>query len=205
MKVYHQVNGLFAVNTYYVVNEIDNTAVVIDGGVKAHKVLDFAREKGFTVTHMLLTHAHFDHSACSLELQKNGVKVGICEREKDGLKIPAFNLSEYFNIPFHPTACDFTFSDGEVLSINGIDFKVIATPGHSSGSVCFLAENRLFSGDTLMFETVGRTDLFGSSAVDLSESLKKLKELPDEISVYPGHGDPTSIKHEKLYNPFMPL
>ena len=205
MKIYHQVNGYLAVNTYYLVNEDNNTAIVIDGGVKAENIIDFSTKKGFKVTHMLLTHGHFDHSACAKNMQSAGVLVGINEVEKDGLSNPKLTLSGLFNIPYQQTSPDFTFKNGEELNINGIKIKVILTAGHSIGSTCFLVDNYLFSGDTLMNETVGRCDFDGGSFSELNESLKKLLLLPDETVVYPGHGEQTTIMHEKLYNPYMAI
>ena len=97
--------------------------------------------------------------------------------------------------------------DGEEVTIEDMTFKVVATPGHTKGSCCYYFEEAgmLISGDTLFEESVGRTDLPTGSMSTLTRSIKeKLADLPDDTTVYPGHGDSTTIGHEKAYNPFWP-
>ena len=97
----------------------------------------------------------------------------------------------------------YLLSGGQTITVAGIDFKVISTPGHSAGSVCYLAEGCLFTGDTLFRENVGRTDLPSGSWRQLFNSLKKLYVLPGDFTVYSGHGDDTTLSHEREFNPYV--
>ncbi|MBO5285962.1 MAG: MBL fold metallo-hydrolase [Clostridia bacterium] len=201
MKLFHTISGNFAVNTYYLV--VGNDAIVIDGGVDGEEVLSYARTNGFTVKYMLLTHTHFDHATSAKYLQDNGVKIVVSALEADGLQDDDLNASNYFGLKFEHLTPDITFNDGEVLDLLGLKIKCIITPGHSKGSSCFIVDNLLFSGDTLFNEGVGRFDLKGGSGRALLTSLKRLLALDFNYTVYPGHGEATSIEHEKIYNPYV--
>ena len=123
---------------------------------------------------------------------------------KDDLVI-SDNINEFtrlFGLPdTTPPTYDLYVNDGDVLSVGNLEIKVIHTPGHTEGGVCYLIDGKLFSGDTLFRECVGRTDLFGGNFKKLSDSIKnKLFKLDGKIEVYPGHGETTTIEHEKKYN-----
>ena len=100
--------------------------------------------------------------------------------------------------------CDVNFYEhGETLSLAGLTFTVLETPGHSWGSVCIRTEDVLFSGDTLFAGSIGRTDFPGSSPEAMEESLALLKAIPENLSVFPGHGESTTLSQEKKYNPYL--
>lgn len=183
----------FAANTYFLVS--NGAAIAIDPGQP--RALDFARKNGFSVTHVLLTHGHFDHIGGCAALGQAGAKIGCLAAERE-LILGNDNMGCAFGRPVPPFPIDFTFSDGDVLTLGGISLTVMATPGHTAGSCCFLADGALFSGDTLFARDVGRTDLPTGDERALSESLKKLAALPN-VKVYPGHGAPTTIEEEKKY------
>ena len=105
--------------------------------------------------------------------------------------------------PVPPFSVDFTFTDGEKLSLCGLDFTVIATPGHTPGGACFDCGDVLFTGDTLFLESVGRTDFPGGSSQQLMKSCKKLLALKGDRTVYPGHDEPTSLSHERAHNAWI--
>ena len=201
MKILQTVTGSLPVNTYYIV--VDDNAILIDGGVDGKKVLDFAQKNNFTVKYMLLTHTHFDHATCAKTLQDNGVKIYVNALEEHGLQNDDINLSKAVKVDFPHLYADATFNDGDVLDLLGIKIKCIHTPGHTKGSSCFLVDNDLFSGDTLFCECVGRIDLPTANGKEMILSLKKLMQLDDSIIVHPGHGEQTSIKHERIYNPYL--
>lgn len=187
----------FASNCY-LLTEDGKTAVAIDPGEET--VLIEAEKRGLTVTHVLLTHCHFDHIGGCLALQKAGAKVGCCKDELFQLQHQAEG-ARLFGLPPAPEFFpDFTFSGGDKLNFGGISFEVIATPGHTQGSVCFLAENALFSGDTLFQGSVGRCDLPGGDFRALERSVKVLYALEGDYTVYPGHGDRTTLSFERKYN-----
>ena len=95
------------------------------------------------------------------------------------------------------------YNDGDKISVGDINFEVIACPGHTVGGISLLCDGNLFSGDTLFKESVGRTDFGGGSFSQLEKSIKRLYTLPDDTVVLPGHGEQSTIGHEKIYNPFV--
>ena len=175
----------FASNSY-LITEDGERAVCIDPAQP--RILQEAKRRGLTVTHVLLTHGHFDHIGGIAALQKEGAKVG-CLYGEERLAI-ADNLSESFGegLEIEPFFIDFTVKDGEELELMGMKIKVIATPGHTAGGACYLAGDALFTGDTLFYGTVGRTDLPTSSYSALQASVKKLYALDGDYTVYAGHG-----------------
>lgn len=187
-------------NMYLVADEASKKAVLIDASSNIPELIEAAKD--YDVEYILLTHGHFDHimGLSSLKQALNAKAV----ISKDDLVI-SDNINEFtrlFGLPdTTPPTYDLYVSDGDVLNVGGLEIKVIHTPGHTEGGVCYLIDGKLFSGDTLFRESVGRTDLFGGNFKKLSDSIKnKLFKLDGKIEVYPGHGDMTTIEHEKKYN-----
>ena len=201
MKLYHLITGPLRVNAYFLVNEDTKEAVLIDCGENYKKIKQVEESNGFKVKALLLTHAHFDHSGCAKRLQDDGVRVYISALDAQKL-LNEDNLSGDFGRAFEYLTADKTIIDGDYITECGMTFKVIATPGHTDGSVCFLIGDMLFSGDTLFLESVGRTDFRSGSRADLIKSVKKLFELDGDYTVYPGHEDFTTLSHERKYNLF---
>ena len=161
------------------------------------------REKGLTIKAIFLTHAHFDHI-----LGVEGIKK-LCDapiyggkKDVDGFLDPEMNQSVKVNKQIS-IKLDHELEDGDEITVGSMTCKVIATPGHTPGGVCFYFEddNILFSGDTLFYETYGRTDFENGSSADMKRSVERLLKLPEETKVYPGHNDFTTIEHERKYNP----
>ena len=200
MKLYHLQSGPLNVNTYFLVND-EGQAVVIDSGENYKKVKSVEELYNIKIKAVLLTHAHFDHCGNAKKLQDDGAM--ICVSELDALKLlNDDNLSKDFGRKFEYLTADKTFNDGDLLDICGIKIKVIATPGHTDGSVCFLVDNLLFTGDTLFLGSVGRTDFKSGNRNDLVQSIKKLFALNGDYAVYPGHDEFTTLEHERKYNVF---
>ena len=153
---------------------------------------------------ILLTHGHFDHMLAADALRKKyHIPVYVHEKEQHLLGDPKENLSGLWSKPYTMQA-DKTVKEGDVLHLADFEIHVLATPGHTAGGVCYYipAEKALFSGDTLFCESYGRYDFPTSSGRELTASVKRLlKELPGDVTVYPGHNDETTIEHEKRYNP----
>ena len=202
MKLYHLVTGPLRVNTYFLVNEQTNQAVVIDSGENYKKIKQTEQSLGVKIEAVLLTHAHFDHAGNAKKLQDDGAKIYISKIDAPKLKNHE-NLSSDFGRQFEYLDADYTFSDGEKLKICGIEFEVIMTPGHTDGSATFIVGNAMFTGDTLFLESVGRTDFISGNRDDLVTSVKKLFALSGDYSVYPGHEDFTTLEHERRYNTFV--
>ena len=184
-------------NCYIV--EKDGIGLLIDPGMDTFKILKEA--EGIKIKYILLTHCHFDHIYSLNEIRDSKMVVGSekCSRNILDTKI---SLSGDRRLSDKP--CDIIMSDGEKRSFDRIYVKCIYTPGHTDGSVCYLIENNLFSGDTLFSGSVGRCDLPTGNIKDLENSVrKKLYKLPDSVTVYPGHGWSTSIGFEKKNNGYF--
>lgn len=175
---------------------------VIDPGADTDKIYSEIYKNGYKVKNILLTHCHYDHMGAAKALkERTGAKIGILDVEAEGYLSPAVNLSSHFGVFVPQPLPDFTFSDGDVLKSGKYEFKVIHTPGHTRGSVCFLSGLSLFSGDTLFYRSYGRFDLPTGNFADIVLSVDKtLLSLDDDIDVYPGHGRETKIGFEKKYN-----
>ena len=206
LKIEKIVLGVCQTNCYFVYVEGTDTALVFDPADRGNYIYDTLSEKGFQVAAILLTHGHFDHIWGVEELQKlSGAGVYACEGERALCEDADLNVSERVGRPCTVKA-DFYVRDGEEITIEGITCRLIATPGHTVGSCCYYFEDAgiLLSGDTLFCESVGRTDLPTGSMSALVRSVReKLLPLPDEVKVYPGHGESTTIGHEKKYNAFL--
>ena len=202
MKLYYFSSGPLKVNTYFLVNEDTKDAVVIDSGENYNLVKKTEKEFGFKTGAVLLTHAHFDHAGNAARLQREGARVYVGEKDAEKL-YNGGTLGEDFGRTFDSFKPDFTMKDGDKLSLFGIDIEVIGTPGHTDGSVTFKVGRSLFTGDTLFFESVGRTDFPTGSREQLVSSVKKLFDLYGEYDVYPGHEEFTTLSHERRYNEFI--
>ena len=197
--------GVFQVNSYLVTDEGSKEAVLIDAGGDYDATIKAAQELGVEIKYLLNTHAHMDHIAGDEELQrKNGVKVFL--NKEDEVMLGVFKqYLKMFGMPdYEVPKIDEYLEDGQELIFDNLKFKVISTPGHSNGGVSFLIDDILFSGDTIFFESVGRTDLYGGDYKKLENSIKtKIFTLDDNVKIYPGHGQPTTVGNEKKNNPYI--
>lgn len=198
--------GVCQTNCYFVYREGSSKVIFIDPADYGDQIFKAMKDNGFEVAAILLTHGHFDHIwGCSRLRQLTSAPVYAYEGEEDVLLSSDLNVSAGAGRACTVKA-NTLLKDGEEVTIEGMTFQVIATPGHTKGSCCYYFEeaDMLISGDTLFEESVGRTDLPTGSMSTLVRSVKdKLFVLPDDTVVYPGHGDSTTIGHEKKYNPFI--
>lgn len=178
----------------YIVYEADRPdALLIDPGDNAPDILGELRAHDLTPVLILLTHGHWDHIGAITAIQDQyGTPIAMHRNDHGMLEgnVPPMDMDKYL-------------SGAEVLQIGGFDIQVIHTPGHSAGSVCYLIDGVLFSGDTLFQGTIGRTDFPDSSPQAMKHSLEILKQLPGVTKVYPGHGPSTTISMERKINPWM--
>lgn len=198
--------GALAANCYLFSCPETKKAMVVDPGGDGKKIYRWILEQGLKVEYILLTHGHMDHIGAVDELKEllGDVLVGIHSADAGMLTDGRKNLSSYFGQGLAFQKADLLLSDGQELMVGKERVKVIATPGHSPGSVCFLCSDGLISGDTLFAGSIGRTDFPGGSMNQLLDGVrKKLLILPDDTRVFPGHGEETSIREEKQFNPFL--
>lgn len=198
--------GMCQTNTYFLYVEGNSDAIVIDPADRGDLLYDKLKGAGLEPKAILLTHGHFDHIWGVEKLKElSGAQVYASEDEDDFLKDADANCSAGCGRPCTIEA-DYLFKDNEVISLCGIEIKVLKTPGHTKGGCCYyIAEEKfLISGDTLFSESVGRTDLPTGSMSTLIRSInEKLMVLPDDVKVYPGHGCTTNIGYERDNNPFL--
>lgn len=198
--------GSMGANCYLYACMESKKAALIDPGAGGKQIQQWVLEKGLKVDYILLTHGHVDHIGAVDELRDllGDVSVGIHAGDAEMLTDAKKNLSSYLGSPVVLQKADFLFQDGQELAIGKQLLKVISTPGHSPGGVCFLSPEGLFSGDTLFAGSIGRTDFPGGSFDQLLQGVKeKLLLLPDDTRVFPGHGEDTTIGEEKRDNPFL--
>ncbi len=194
--------NIWMTNCYLV--EGEKGAVVIDPGYKRDAILDFLKENGNKERLILLTHGHFDHIGGADYLrQETGVKIGIGALDEPALSDNELNCAVNFKRTLPAFSADYLYNDGDKISVGDLEFTVIACPGHTVGGISLLCDGNLFSGDTLFKDSVGRTDFQGGSFSDLEKSIKRLYTLPDDTAVLPGHGEQSTVGHEKYYNPFV--
>lgn len=194
--------GLIKTNCYLL--KTDKAAVVIDPGFDRESVHEFLNGNVDKERLILITHAHFDHIGGAENLRsKTGVKIGIGRLDAPALSNPTLNLSDTFHAHIAPFRADVLFEDGEKFKVGDMEFKVILTPGHTAGGVSYLSDGCLFSGDTLFENSIGRTDFPGGDIKTLKKSVKRLVALPGDTSVYPGHGNFTTVAREKENNMFV--
>ncbi len=194
----------FGANAYALTQD-GKSAVVIDpsGG----KVESELIKRGLAPAYVLLTHCHFDHVGGVAVLQQSGAKV-LCSAKTKALIGTSADLFDMAGMPRVPFTVDETFDENEEKLLCGMRIKAIPTPGHTSGSVCYLVTDNeggryLFTGDTLFLGSIGRTDFPTGNIGDLRASLKRLSALDGDMPVYPGHNEQTTLEHERKNNPFM--
>lgn len=207
MQIEKIVTKSYGTNVYICRDETTNKCVVIDPGTDADIIMKFIDDNSLFVEHILLTHGHFDHIMAAKTIsEQTGALISAHADERELLGDPYKNFSFQATQEEYGLNPDVLLNDGDTISFGGTSFKVILTPGHTKGGVCFYNEQDgvLFSGDTLFRESVGRSDLPGGDATEIEHSIRnKLYTLPPETTVYPGHSRKTTIAHEMSANPHV--
>lgn len=197
--------GALQVNCYIVEDTETGDIAIVDPGDNSTALKKLVSEKSEKIKYILLTHGHFDHIGYAKELkEQTNAKVVISKLDEPLLADNRLNLSlPFFGTPIPTATADVTLNDGDEIMLGCTAIKYIATPGHTQGSGCYIADNSIFTGDTLMKMSMGRTDFPTSSNSDMSASLKKLYNLTENYTVYPGHGGVSTLDYEKQYNPYL--
>ena len=199
MKVHTFPYGALGGNCYLCINDKGTDAVIVDPVAPPDYVLK-NHPKGLKIHYILITHCHFDH-LLSYNIWRDyaNIPTAILAEDAHGLVTPSVNLNGvFYGQPLSYPKADILLKDGQVLSFGESTVKVIATPGHTAGSCCFLTESVLFTGDTLFAGGgYGRTDFPTGDDAALFASIRKLCALPEDTVIYPGHGDKDTIKNIK--------
>ena len=199
-------------NCYLVWDEAGQAALIDCGAFYPEEqkaISDFIAQKGLTLTRLLNTHGHFDHIfGASFVYDTSGVPIELCDAERQTYESSVEQMARFMHRPIPlqlPPEARY-FKDGDTLQVGSLTARVIATPGHTPGGVCFYFEEEgvLFSGDSLFRGEIGRCDLPGGNEIQLIEGLRqRILTLPPEVQVLPGHGDATTIATERASNRYL--
>ena len=189
--------GQLETNCYIVTDEDTLECAVIDPGDESNTVLDYLEDHKLRCRFIFLTHGHYDHTMAVAALAEE-TGAAVCRNERD-------TKATEENAPFAYSPPDgaILYSEGDVMRVGSLEFRVMETPGHSPGSVTLICGDALFTGDTLFRDSCGRTDLPGGNMNTLLRSLRRLAELPGDYEVYPGHMDSTTLERERRFNYYM--
>ena len=186
--------GDYCTNCYLVWDEETKRCAVIDPGYEPETISARMSALGLTPAIILLTHGHFDHVGGVRPLAEK-YRLPVYMHEAD-LALPSYLAG---GEPCNTAA----YEDGSEVAMDSLTFRVLHTPGHTPGSVCLLCGGTMFSGDTLFAGVCGRTDLAGGNMFQMIGSLRKLRGLRGDYTVYPGHGNATTLSYEREFNPYM--
>lgn len=192
------------VTNTYILDLGSGFGAIVDPGGDCGRITAFLSSRGLSAEAVLLTHAHFDHAGAAACLQRKGAKIYVHTADV-GLLQSDGNLAAVFGEPFETFQPDVTVSGGDTLTLGDTVFTVLHTPGHTAGSVCYVAEKEhvIFSGDTLFYLSAGRTDFPTGSGRQMLHSLRDvLFRLDGDYTVYPGHDRATTLHFEKEHNPY---
>lgn len=208
LKIHTIPVGAMRVNCYLLRDSSGVGAIIDPGGEIPQNgsdlILKRCRELSVEVKMILLTHAHFDHML-SLERVRDALGAPLYLHPADfpALADPYLSYMSQYGIftPLRPA--EKALADGDILTLGESRLRVIHTPGHTPGSICLLGDELLISGDTLFCGSIGRCDLVGGDELAMTRSLKRLKELDGDLTIYPGHGPKTTLDREREANPYL--
>lgn len=200
MIIKRVVAGIYGANCYIIMDENTKEAVVLDPGGDVDDIEKAIKSINADVKYILLTHGHVDHVGGVDELRNIvNAKVGISEKDYVLMEKGTYIYGDAFD-----KNVDLFLKENDIIKLNNFDVECIETPGHTKGGLVFKVNENVFTGDTLFTGSIGRTDLEGGNYEEIMNSLKnKLVSLNDDCIVFPGHGPRSTIRNEKMTNPFL--
>lgn len=197
--------GVVATNCYVIADKNQTIGAIIDPGDDPERIMATVDRLGIEVVYIINTHGHVDHIGANGRIKElTKAPIVIHQADVEMLSSPTRNLSALMGCEITSPGADRVLEEGDTIMFGEVKLEVVHTPGHSPGSICLSGDSVVFSGDTLFFDSIGRTDFPGSSYQEIMNSIREeFLPLPDDVMIYPGHGPSGRMGEIRMVNPFL--